>query len=387
MPTLGPLPGVALLGAGAYLPGAAIDNADVLRRLPAFANADDERLRFAAEGVRTSLGLQTRHWTHEPGTPLAHGTELTTVDLAVEAARRALADAGVEAASLPLVIATTSTPHRMTSTLSAAVAAALGANEAAAMDVRTGCAAGLFALQTAATYLQHTRGPVLVVGAETFSKVLPSHHKMALLSLGDGAGALVLGRRRDAILRSLFVRSDGNLGGLITTDGALPPTADEITRGGYVLSGAPEELASVLPGKYAEAIGAVRTRSRAFRARALVDAAPKLRSTTFHSTTLRATRRALREAWQGARVLTDPVDLYVPHTTSRPLVEGVANAFAIPLERVWMDSIARHANLGSAGWLASLAAAREAGRAPAGTELLVAAVGGGMSWGAARWRI
>ncbi|MCA9616335.1 MAG: hypothetical protein KC586_26445 [Myxococcales bacterium] len=384
MPTLGPLPGVALLGAGAYLPGAAIDNADVLRRLPAFANADDERLCFAAEGIRTSLGLQTRHWTHEPGTPLVHGNELTTVDLAIEAARRALAEAGVDAASLPLVIATTSTPHRMTSTLSAAVAAGLGANEAAAMDVRTGCAAGLFALQTAATYLQHARGPVLVVGAETFSKVLPSHHKMALLSLGDGAGALVLGRRRDAVLRSLFVRSDGHLGGLITTDGALPPTADEITRGGYVLSGAPEELASVLPGKYAEAIGAVRARSRAFRARTLVEAAPKLGSMKLGSmklgsTKLRANRRALRDAWKGARVLVDPVDLYVPHTTSRPLVEGVANAFAIPLERVWMDSIARHANLGSAGWLASLAAARAAGRAPAGTELLVAAVGGGMS--------
>ncbi len=66
--------------------------------------------------------------------------------------------------------------------------------------------AGLFALQTAATYLQHAPGPVLVVGAETFSKVLPPAHKMALLSLGDGAGALVIGRRRGALLRALFTR-------------------------------------------------------------------------------------------------------------------------------------------------------------------------------------
>lgn len=206
MPTLGPLPDVGLLGAGMSLPGAPIDNAAVLRRLPAFARADEERVRFAAEGIRTSLGLEHRHWSHTPGAPLAHGNEATTVDLALEAAHAALADAAVEAAQLPLVIATTSTPHRMTSTLSAAVAAALGANNAAAMDVRTGCAAGLFALQTAATYLQHAPGPVLVVGAETFSKVLPPAHKMALLSLGDGAGALVIGRRRGALLRALFTR-------------------------------------------------------------------------------------------------------------------------------------------------------------------------------------
>ncbi|MAT27799.1 MAG: hypothetical protein CMN29_23050 [Sandaracinus sp.] len=343
MTPLGPLEGVALLGAARHLPGPPVDNTEALRLLPGHRDATPERLAFAAAGVERPLGLRARHWVHRPGDALAPWAEASTADLAVAAARAALTDAGLRARDLGLLLATTSTPHRMTSTLSAAVGAVLGTT-APAMDVRTGCAAGLFALQTAATYLQHAAGPVLLVAAETFSKVLPPDHKMALLSLGDGAAALVLGRRDGARLHALALKTDGRLGGLITTDGALPPTESERVRGGYRLSGAPEALAEVLPEKYAEAIDAVLPAS---------SVAPAL---------------------------------FVPHQTSRPLIERVAEDAGVPEERTWTAGVGDHANIGSAGWVAALAAARAAGRAAAGTELLVAAVGGGMSWGAARWR-
>jgi 3-oxoacyl-[acyl-carrier-protein] synthase-3 len=350
MPALqiGPIPDVAVLGGGTAFPRRTLDNLAVLRGLPAEARraratpVTDEELAFLARGMEQSLGVRERAWAHLPGTPLDPASEESTLDLAVAAARRALDDAGVRAGELELILCTTSTPHRMTSTLSAAVGAALGA-ECACLDARTGCSGGLFALATAALYLQAGVERVLLVGAETFSKIIPPAHKVALLALGDGAGALVLGKRKGASLDAGWMRSDGTLSKLISTDGALPPTADEIARGGYQLSGQPEELSRVIPGKYAEAIGGA-------LARAGLD---------------------------GSRV-----DLFVPHQTSRALIEEVARAAGIGRERAYIN-VEKHANVGAAGWMVALAEARAEGRCPAGTRLLCAAVGGGMSWAAA----
>src|SRR5207237_8299172 len=97
-------------------------------------------------------------------------------------------------------------------------------------------------------------GPALIVGAETFSKIIPPQHRAAQLALGDGAAALVLGRRDGCALEAASMETDGALGRLITTDGALPPTEAEIARGGYQPSGVPDELAQIVPQKYQAAI-------------------------------------------------------------------------------------------------------------------------------------
>ena len=357
---LGPIAGVGILGAGTAFPARTLDNLEVLRSLPArrggvvlgaarTATADDEQLRFLAEGMRESLGLWKRSWAHQPGTPLDHATEETTLDLSLRAARAALADAGLTAADVSLVLSCTSTPHRMTSTLSAVVGSGLGAR-AACMDTRTGCSAGLFALTTAALYVSAGatgKGVALITGAETFSKVLPPESRIAQLSLGDGAAALVVGRKEGAALLSAFLETDGALGRLSTTDGALPPTQGEWERGGYLLSGAPDELLQVVPGKYLAALSAVFGRARI----------------------------------EGA-----DLDLYVQHQTSAPLIASVGQLAGIPAVRAFVN-VAEHANIGSAGWMAALCEARAAGRCKDGALVGLAAVGGGMSWGAAvlRW--
>ena len=356
---LGPIAGVGILGAGTAFPACTLDNLEVLRAMPQAARRgsagpgggapDDEQLRFAAEALREGLGLWKRSWAHLPGTPLDHSAEETTLDLSLRAARAALADAGLEPADVSLLLSCTSTPHRMTSTLSAAVGSGLGAR-AACMDTRTGCSAGLFALTTAALYVSAGatgEGVALITGAETFSKVLPPQSRIAQLSLGDGAAALVIGRKEGAALLSAFLETDGSLGRLITTDGALPPTQGELERGGYLLSGAPDELLQFVPGKYLAALSA------AF-ARAGVD---------------------------GARL-----DLYVPHQTSASLIAAVCEQAGIPAARAFVN-VAGHANIGSAGWMAALCEARAAGRCQDGALVGLAAVGGGMSWGAAvlRW--
>ena len=347
---LGPIDDVGILGAGTAFPERTLDNFEVLRGLPPEAlgrrgRPDEEELRFVADGLRQSLGLWKRHQSHLPGTPLDHAGEETTLDLSVRAARAALADAKLRASDVSLVLCCTSTPHRMTSTTSAGVGTALGAR-AACMDTRTGCSAGLFALSTAALFVHGGAtggGVALVIGAETFSKVLPPQSRLAQLSLGDGAGALVVGRLPGARLLSAFLETDGALGRLITTDGALPPTEAELRRGGYLLSGAPDELLQVVPGKYQAALSAALAR---------------------------------------ARIAPGDLDLYVPHQTSAALIASVCAGAGIPLERAFLN-VHEHANIGSAGWIAALAEARAAGRCPRGTLLGLAAVGGGMSWAAA----
>jgi len=336
---IGPIDGIAILGGATAFPSRELENAEVLRGLPSPPRSE-EQLQFLAAGAEETLGLRRRAWTHPVGTPLRHGSEETTLDLALRASRDALRDSGVAAADLSLILCATSTPHRMTSTVAGPLGSALGAS-AACMDTRTGCSGGLFALGTAALYLGAGTGPALIVGAETFSKIIPPQHRAAQLSLGDGAAALVIGKRARAQLSSIFLETDGALGRLITTEGALPPTEEEIARGGYQLSGAPDELGQIVPQKYAAAISG-----------------------------------ALRHAGR------PPIDLFVPHQTSRELIARVAAEAGIVPEKTYVN-VDRHANIGAAGWMAALVEARAEGRCPEGTRLLLAAVGGGMSWAAA----
>jgi 3-oxoacyl-[acyl-carrier-protein] synthase-3 len=211
------------------------------------------------------------------------------------------------------------------------------------MDVRTGCAGALFALSTAALHVAAGAGVALVIGAETFSKIIPPSSKIAAVSLGDGAGALVIGKATGARLDAIFLETDGTLGRLITTDGALPPTADDVARGGYVLSGSPDDLTATVPGKY---------------------------------------RAAIEAALARANVGAGSIDLYVPHQTHVPMMIGVAADVGIARETMFVN-VPRHANIGGAGWVVAFAEARREGRVGRGARVLVAAVGGGMSWGAA----
>lgn len=331
--TVGPFPDFGVLGAGTAFPSRSLSNLEVLKSLPpeAWGNRgrlpDDGAIAFAAESLEQTLGVQRRAWA-DAGT--------TTLDLANEAATKALRDAKLERVDLLLVAS--STPHRWTSTLSAPLGAALKLG-CPCMDIRTGCAAALFGLANAALFHQAGARHVLLVGTETFSKVIPKHHKMAAVSLGDGAGALVLGRVPGARLAAASMDTDGDLAGLVFTSGPLPPTREAIDAGGYVLSGDAEGLRSTVPEKYVAAIEAV---------------------------------------LKGGRV-----DHYVPHQTSRDVILEVCRRVGIPPQKAFIN-LHRHANIGAAGWVVALAEAR-AERLEPNDRVLLAAVGGGMSWAAALW--
>jgi 3-oxoacyl-[acyl-carrier-protein] synthase-3 len=338
------------LGAGTAFPKEELTNRDVLLALPKEAwgrraHAQAEELDFLADGMRKTMGVHRRGWVHRVGTPFSPD-EPTSLDLATLAAKDALKSAGLSASDVQLVLCATSTPHRMTSSLAAPLGAALGV-QAACVDLRGGCSTGLFGLGTAALMISAAQGPVLLVGADTFSKVIPPQSKVAALSLADGAGALVLGRKRGARLESLFFESDGTRGNLLTADGALPPTEAEIARGGYFLGGSPDEFVTVVPQKYLVAIEGALTH---------------------------------------ASLKTADIQHYVPHQPGIQVIHGVCQKLGIPLERAFVN-VERHANVGAGGWLVALAEAQAEGRFKEGDLVLTASVGGGMSYGAAvlRW--
>jgi 3-oxoacyl-[acyl-carrier-protein] synthase-3 len=345
---VGPVEGVAIVGSGTAFPERVLTNTDVLRHIAPFTwpdrkrPIDEEQIAFLATSLAETMGVRERAWAHLVGTPLDHSTELTTLALMEVAAKRALEDAKIDASELSLVLCATSTPHRMTSTIAAPLGHTLGATAACA-DLRAGCAGGILGLSTAALYLSAGSGPVLLVGGETFSKVIPPNAGAAAMALGDGAGAIVLARRSGSSLLSASFETDGGLARLVTTDGALPPTPEEIVRGGYLLSGAPEELTATVPAKYFAAITAALTR---------------------------------------AELTANQVDVYVPHQTSVGLIHAVADKVGVAREATFVN-VPRHANVGAAGWIVAMAEARAEGRVRAGMNVLVAAVGGGMSWGAA----
>ncbi|MBL4849494.1 MAG: hypothetical protein JKY65_28525 [Planctomycetes bacterium] len=337
---IGPIAGPTILGTGTAFPPLELNNSEVLARIAVRAGRDPDpaRLAFAAKAIEAEHGLSKRAWTHDVGQALDPENELTSVDLGEQAAQAALADAGVAPGEVSVLLVATSSPHRMTSTVSAAIAARLGVR-ALCFDTRAGCAAGLYALSAAALYVAAGAGPALVIGTETFSKVIPPDYKDSVISMADGAGALVLGAGEGALLGA-YLETDGSLGHLVNTPGPMPPTQAAIEAGLYYLAGDPQGLKEAIPQAY---------------------------------------ETALAGALERAGLSAQDLDAYVPHQDGRQVVEGVCARIGVPLAKAWIAP-ERHANVGAAGWLVALAEARAEGFVKPGQRVALASVGGGMSW-------
>ena len=334
--------GFAVRGVGTAFPSGprAVrrDTVDILRRL-ADRPRSDEALAFTAAALLAEHDVGERAWVHDVGGPQLPD-EQTTLDLAVAAAGAAIADAHGRAAQdviIDVVMVVTSTPHRLTSTVAAPLGHALGLR-AACIDVRGGCAASMFALTQAAMLLDGGARGVLVVGADTFSRVLPIADPRLALVMGDGAGAVVLTRGRGALLGAC-VCTDGELGHLLQTRGPLPPTAEAVADGGYRLEGAWDEFAAAVKPRYARAI-----------------------------------EGALAVAGRSAA----DVDVYVPHQANAGLIRATAAAHG------WKRALCRvqrHGNVGAGSALIALAEGLADGDVMDGDTVLLAGVGGGMTWG------
>lgn len=321
-----------IVGCGSYLPARILTN----QELAVQVDTSDE-------WIVTRTGIHCRH--------IAADGELTS-DLGTRAAERALADAGVEADEVDLIVVATSTPDDTFPATATQVQMKLGATTGAAFDVQAVCSGFVFGLAVADNFIRAGQArTAVVIGAETYSRILDWHDRGTCVLFGDGAGAVVVTRTTvepgaaasgaPGIL-STHLHSDGRHRDILYVDGGPSSTGT---------------------------VGMLRMSGReVFR----------------HAVSCLAS--VAHEALEANGFGVADIDWLIPHQANKRILEGVARKLAIPAERV-ISTVESHANTSAASIPLALDQALRDGRVKPGDLLLLEAIGGGLTWGAAlvRW--
>ena len=313
-----------LAGIGAYLPQRVVSNEELARTV----DTSDSWIR-----ERTGIAQRYLAAPHE-----------TAAFMATHAAQAALAQAGVDAASVDAVIVATATPDQAFPAVAVRVQAALGMVRGFAFDVSAACSGFVYALAVADGFIRAgTARAVLVIGSEVYSRILDWTDRTTCVLFGDGAGAVLLqaGAADGPGLLSTHLHSDGRLGEILYVNGAL---------------GRPE-----LPGHL------VMRGQDVFR-----QAVIKLSA-------------AVDEALAANGLVHADVDWLVPHQANRRIIEAMGRRLGLAAERVVM-TVERHANTSAASIPLALAEAVGDGRIRRGDLVLMEALGGGLTWGSALLR-
>ncbi len=276
-----------------------------------------------------------------------------TSDMAVEAARRALALAETDAADLDAIIVATISPDMPMPSCAVIVQAKLGARKAFAFDVSAACAGSLYGLTIADQFIRSGSAKrILVIGAELLSRLVDWSDRGSCVLFGDAAGALVLGPSADESrgLLSTHLHSDGNGAEMLAIRGGgsrHPASAAMIERGLHKIAMNGREVY-----------------------RFAVQALPE----------------ALTEAFDANGVTASQINHVVSHQANIRIVESVLDRVGIPMERCWTN-LERYGNTSSASLPLSLDEANRAGVLKKGDLIAMMAIGAGMAWGSAllRW--
>jgi 3-oxoacyl-[acyl-carrier-protein] synthase-3 len=318
-----------VLGCGSYLPERILTNAE----LAAKVDTSDE-------WIVQRTGIRQRH--------IAAEGEFTS-HLAINAARAALADAGVDAQSIDLIVLATSTPDNTFPATAVAVQSALGINHGAAFDLQAVCSGFIFALASADNFLRSGAfNRALVIGAETFSRILDWNDRGTCVLFGDGAGAVVLdaqpqsGVKPDRGVISTHLRSDGRHKSKLYVDGGVSSTQ---TVGHLRMEG--REV-------FKHAVGMITD--------------------------------VIIDAFRASSITADDIDWFVPHQANKRIIDASAHKLHIAPQKVVL-TVDRHGNTSAASIPLALAVAVADGRVKKGDLVLLEAMGGGFTWGSAliRW--
>jgi 3-oxoacyl-[acyl-carrier-protein] synthase-3 len=316
-----------LTGIGSYLPEQIVSNA-----------AMSERVDTSDEWIIERTGIKQRHFAAAHESAAFMGTA---------AARGALAMAGVAADAVGAIILATSTPDQAFPATAVHVQAALGAKNAFGFDLSAACSGFLYALSVADGMIRAGQvDNVLVIGSEVYSRILDFDDRGTCVLFGDGAGAVLLQARDVAAdgpgVLSTHLHADGTQAEILYVDGAV---------------GQPEKS------------GYLRMNGReVFR----------------HAVTLLA--GAVNEALVANHLTSKDIDWLVPHQANRRIIDGVGKKLGLPAERV-VITVDQHANTSAASVPLALAAAMADGRVQPGHIVLLEALGGGLTWGAALLRM
>ncbi|MGL9617232.1 beta-ketoacyl-ACP synthase III [Bradyrhizobium sp. U531] len=319
-----------VLGCGSYLPEQVVTNAQLAARIDT-----------SDEWIVQRTGIRERH--------IAAEGEFTS-HLAVRAAQAALSDAGLDAQSIDLIVLATSTPDNTFPATAVAVQNALGINHGAAFDLQAVCSGFVFALATADNFLRTGAFKrALVIGAETFSRILDWNDRGTCVLFGDGAGAVVLEAQAqpgnaatDRGIVTTHLRSDGRHKAKLFVDGGPSSTQ---TVGHLRMEG--REV-------FKHAVGMITD--------------------------------VIVDAFQATGLSAETIDWFVPHQANKRIIDASAHKLHIAPEKVVL-TVDRHGNTSAASIPLALAVARKDGRIKKGDMVLLEAMGGGFTWGSAlvRW--
>ena len=318
-----------VIGCGAYLPSRVVTNHELAQRVDT-----------SDEWITTRTGIKQRH--------IAADGELTS-DLGLEAAKRALAAAEIDAAEVDCIVLATTTPDETFPATATRVQSRLGITGGFAFDVQAVCSGFVYALAVADNFLKLGQArTALVIGAETFSRILDWSDRGTCVLFGDGAGAVVLraaktnGNGKDRGVLSTHLHSDGRLHDSLYVDGGVSSTR---TTGVVRMNG--QEVFKHAVAKLAAVV------EEALAANGLTGA---------------------------------DIDWLVPHQANKRIIDGMARKLGLGANRV-VCTVDHHANTSAASIPLALAEASGDGRLQQGQLVLLEAIGGGLAWGASviRW--
>lgn len=310
----------AITGTGSALPKRRVSNAELA-----------ETVDTTDEWIVERTGIRFRHIA---------GPDETTASLATDAARAALADAGRVPGDIDLIVLATATPDQTFPASATKVQAALGIDDCVAFDVAAVCSGFLYALHVADSMIRAGGARrALVIGAETFSRILDWDDRTTCVLFGDGAGAVVLeAREGEQGILSSRLHADGRHNALLYVDGGPSTTGT---------------------------VGKVQMKGREVFRHAVVNLAA-----------------VMEEAMLGTGFTASDVDWIVPHQANARILDATARKLGLPADKVIM-TVDRHANTSAASVPLALDVAVRDGRIKRGDLIVLEAMGGGFTWGAA----
>ncbi len=316
-------------GVGSYLPAKILTNAELAKTVDT-----------SDEWIQQRVGIKERH--------IAAEGEFTS-DLAVQAARAALDNAGMSVDDIDLIVVATTTPDYTFPSAATLVQMKLGMNHGFAFDIQAVCSGFVYAVTTADSYIKNGLARrVLVIGAETFSRLLDWTDRTTCVLFGDGAGAMILeradledGEAERGVLSSAL-RSDGRHWDKLYVDGGPSTTG---TTGHVHMQG---------PEVFRHAVGKITD--------------------------------VVYESLKQAGYTVDDLDWFVPHQANRRIIDGAGAKLGLSADKV-VVTVDRHANTSAASVPLALSVAVADGRIKSGDLVMLEAMGGGFTWGASliRW--
>lgn len=313
-----------IIGTGSYLPAKVLTNAEL-----------ETMVETSDQWIRERTGIEKRH--------IAAKDE-TTCDLAEAAARKAISAAGIKVGDIDLIIIATTTPDKVFPSTACLLQKRLGIHGPAAFDVQAVCSGFVYALSVADKFIRTGAAKkALVIGAETFSRIINWKDRSTCVLFGDGAGAVVLAASETPGVLSTHLHADGRYDELLHVPAGISRGYDAVLAGTAYTEMQGNEVFKI----------AVRTLGR------IVD-----------------------ETLAANHMQKSQIDWLVPHQANIRIIEATAKKLDMPMERV-VVTVQSHGNTSAASIPLALDVAVRDGRIKAGDVLLLEAFGGGFTWGSA----